>query len=219
MKTKTVVLIGGYSRSGKTSILSELSKRYPVASTSQYLDLVCSSLLCYPSIPTEAAYHLFLDGEIPEDEYYVPVLIAKNDPLVLELAGMTCRNYKIHVAEDIIVPAKTRDMGIVFPTLCKAIRADDPLIFFETIGGEESEILKKYLLAAGYKVKSVNIVCKTGVSGNDIRKPLKEAESFLFEPEEWYSEFEGISSAYRLGLTQRIIWYGHQTPISSFKKH
>jgi hypothetical protein len=196
-ETKTVVIVGGYGRSGKTSLLREIAKDYPVFSTSQYLDAVCSALLESGkplSADTFMQYHY---GLMDESGKYISMLQNKNDELCLSLCGQTCRQLKIYVAEQIIVPYVGRDVGIVQPTIRKLLESQGRIRFLESIGGDEYVLAKQALIAEGFETLAVNIRSATEEACIDIRQLLPSDARIGFDADEWYNPLENSMIAYR----------------------
>lgn len=101
--TRQVVILTGYSRSGKSSLINHLVKEHNFnkISTSDYLTW---KTLEYFNIPQT-------------DENFNRVM--RKDPLIdSKFPGdLNSRTAKIHVAEDIIVPQLGRKDGLVIPAI------------------------------------------------------------------------------------------------------
>jgi hypothetical protein len=221
---KNVVLIGGYSRSGKTSFLSELVKNgVEVASTSWYLDLVCSSLLMHgttgPEISKDWAklYEDFLLGKVKKDASLVGTLQKKDDKALAQFSlGLSCRGFKIHIAENVIVPSQGRYVGLVLPTLAH-VAPDKEDYVVETLGGEEGEMFESALGEAAIVLKA-NIRSSQEEKGNDIRKlfPIRcdKQASFWFDASTWYHPSIQTRLRTRFNLLSEFFswWEGSTSP-------
>ena len=156
-KNITLILIYGYAKSGKTTLLRELRlKNYQVVSTSVELDYVVCE---YYNLP----------------RYFVEVLPRKKDHILQEYSGddeITCRELKMLLADEIIIPKYGRGF------LAKRALANQynsfikhKLLFFETVGGEEALITKDiWLKYYGNKVVDINIRRNSEKPGIDLRE-------------------------------------------------
>jgi hypothetical protein len=168
---KTLVLIYGYARSGKTTLLNALSERgYSVLSTSKELDY----------ITVDSAY-------LPR--YFISILREKKDEVLREyVMGMseqnkavspfndpkiTCRSLKIWAAEEIFVPRYGRNW-LVKQTFYNQYSPSHSreLLFMETVGGEEAKMIKNYWEShhPDSPIIEVNIRRSTEEKGVDIRE-------------------------------------------------
>ena len=145
-----ILVVGGYARSGKSTLLEaskDVSKELVVSyvSTSQTLD--------------EHAWNIYAAaaascGRRAEfgSEQFISLLRSKADGIL----GFNSRQFKIDVAEKIIVPLFGRDAGIVKPTVDEMYKLYSQYarnVIIESIGGEEWEILERYL--KGYQMDYV----------------------------------------------------------------
>jgi hypothetical protein len=175
MQEKTLVLIYGYARSGKTTLLQELKKRgFTILSTSLELDYITTSSAYLP-------------------RYFLPILQEKDDERLrayIDREGVklkssppfdnpeiTCRQLKIWVAENEYVPLFGREY-LVEQTIFNQYDPDNSsqLIFFETIGGKEAEIIKKCW--SDTAILDINIRRSSELPKVDIRELAPEAIDF-----------------------------------------
>ncbi|MGL6342583.1 MAG: hypothetical protein ACRC80_26000 [Waterburya sp.] len=157
MTNSTLVLIHGYARSGKTTLLNELENRgYTTISTSRELDYV-----------TCEHHHL--------PRYCAEILRQKNDVTLQKIMHdpfITCRAIKIDVAENYFVPqfGRKRLIGDTFYNQYYPNTASE-YVFFETIGGEEADIAKEVAQEYGFKETiSVDVRRESELKDVDIRK-------------------------------------------------
>lgn len=109
-----IVGISGYSRSGKTSLLSYLTSRhdYLTLSTTQYLNTATLDFFNLPRTPENYDALVSKQGEACQK--------------IQNRLGMSVRDMKITVAESHLAPTYGRFRGIVLPTVdtfaeqCKA---------------------------------------------------------------------------------------------------
>lgn len=153
---KTLILIHGYARSGKTTLLNQLQKQgHSIVSTSQELDFITCKRFILPRYCIE--YLRNKDNEKLNKVYGVPV---------------NCRNLKIDTAENWYIPKFGRASLIekAFLNQLDPHNCSD-LVFFETIGGEEAELAKEYWQEHfNQSTLSLNIRRSTEVKGCDIRE-------------------------------------------------
>lgn len=146
-----IVFIAGYSRVGKTTLIS--SAPYPSVSTSQILTEVTARVLKnfdsgFSSTQLEQIEHL---------------LTVKSSPSTAK----KLRQAKIKVAEEILVPIFRREIFIR-----EAVRRlpNAPVILWETIGGEELIKTCQELSFSKYNVHGINIRHSNGLNNVDIRE-------------------------------------------------
>lgn len=205
-----IVFIGGYSRSGKSSTMNLLSRAgYTCASTSQYLTNV--SAYVTTKVGTTAAearstqeyaalveqYMLNRPEPTPLELTIREALTSKHDDLLLTMTLKTCRDFKIHIAEEVIVPNFGRTQGMIVPA-CEAVPPETPLVFFETIGGIEWKQARSWFdLKGGNQTDMVNIRAAQELQGVDIRELLPTDNMINFNPDEFYDEDELDRIAYQ----------------------
>lgn len=191
------VLISGYARAGKTSIISELG--HNVYSTSKYLDLVCSGMLVGSELQNSTDWpELYRTVEL--NHKYVKDFQSKNENIAPP--GYTIRSFKIMVAEDIIVPLYGRERGLIIPTLW-VVDYNAPVIYIETIGGEEAECIKNHL--PNHKIIPINIRSKGEQAGVDIRQLLPDARDIYWSQERWYHVEKAKRDDYRKAFINSMV--------------
>jgi hypothetical protein len=185
--SKNVLIICGYARTGKTSLISELSEEdWSVASSSNILTEVCEEILRVfdrPSVDFKSK-----TGQIVAGSYlYTP------------------RAFKISIAEKVIVPILGREAMINASFRC--CYKDN--IVCESIGGAELDMYLSYIRVnyPGAKVLVLNMRSALELKGVDIRElatkeqcqphVLKEYVN-LFIPfrglKDYFNEFFGIKN-------------------------
>jgi hypothetical protein len=194
-KLKNVILIGGYSRSGKTSVLKAFKERgIDVASTSQQLDLICSSLICHVKKRAlqndwTEIYRDFLKGRVDTDTSLVDDLQRKdNSRFKQTLKGLSCREFKIYIAESVIVPTQGRLDGLILPML-RNVNPQAPIVAIETIGGEEAELVMA-ALPSNVVITYVNMRSNLEETNVDSRQLLKTGAELWFSKENWYGSID-----------------------------
>ncbi|MGL5077441.1 MAG: hypothetical protein ACRDBG_16665 [Waterburya sp.] len=110
---------------------------------------------------------------------------------LVKLTGKTFRQYKIHKAENEIVPLLGRLEGLVRPTLQPLNTvAYGAKIAIETIGGEEYNLMFDYCQNQfGTKWRNLNINCRSSQEqkGVDIRELLPNALKYRVFKDNQYS--------------------------------
>jgi hypothetical protein len=128
-----IIGISGYSRSGKSSVVDYLNKKYnyKVISTSEWLTY--RTLDYFKLCPSQKNIDAFT--------------LKNQDDSYLDLFGMTPRNMKIWVAEEHLVPTKGRYYGIVVPALKDSDidPKNDSNIVIEIFNKEELNLINRYL--------------------------------------------------------------------------
>lgn len=152
---KTLVLIHGYSRSGKTTLLDELKAQgYQCLSTSQELDWIVIERWGLP-------------------RYFIQILRNKDDAALQDYmkTSFSCRGLKINTAEYDYIPKHGRK-GLINRTIAEQYNPYDPtaLVFFETIGGEEAQITKEIWKRYGDLTIDINLRGSRELKGVDIRQ-------------------------------------------------
>ncbi len=166
---KYLVLIYGYARSGKTTLLNTLeSQGFLVLSTSVELDYITVDLVKLP--------RCFIKVLREKNDEVLRQYIAKNLKAIYPLDNphRTCRDLKIWAAEEVFVPYYGRNT-LVKETIYNQF---DPcysgdLVFMETIGGEEAELIKDYWKSRyteASPIIEINIRRSTEEKGVDIRE-------------------------------------------------
>jgi hypothetical protein len=172
-KMKTALLVSGYSRAGKSTTLNHISGSYPdvkVVSTSALLSTMASS---------------FITSQRCEQAIAKQVVDTKDDYTCKSLSGLTVRELKIAIAEQVIVPFFGRFEGLVLPALRAAVEDGVEKVIFETIGGEEATLAADYLRKNGYTLKQANMTCPTE-EPDGTRSLLSDAISVWFDKEHWF---------------------------------
>lgn len=120
------IIVCGYARAGKTTFLAKLP--YPVLSTSVVLDELCKAVitnLTWGYNPTAFALDSFLKDKIGTH------------------LGLSGREFKIRVAEKVIVPILGRKALV--SAMFKDLPQDGGIKIIESIGGEELGLITDYL--------------------------------------------------------------------------
>jgi hypothetical protein len=193
MKT-TIAFINGYSRSGKSSVLDALRVLgYPVVSTSQTLDM-----LAIPVIQLKIKM---------DTDRLTRLLRTKSsdfDYAIQQAFGVNSRDLKIAIAENMIVPTIGRLEGIVRPTVNRIEFGKSPLVFFETIGGDEYQMALD-CMPDNVIIKEVNMVSDAQLSSVDIRKPFINPDVTInFNSSIYYSNNYEARCAYRQGIVNTL---------------
>ena len=168
----TLVMIYGYARSGKTTLMNGLaSKGYSIVSTSQELDYLTIERLNLP-------------------RYFVSVLREKDDAKLqkyLKNKLTSCREEKIKTAEKYFIPLYGRKslIRMAFTNQLDFSSILDNTVFFETIGGEEADLVERVWselnFGLEYDIKHINIHSDNEVKGVDIRKLSNNPEAVEFK--------------------------------------
>lgn len=128
MSPKTIVYLGGYARSGKSSLIEELRNRgYSCFSTSEILHEVASRFCL---------------------SFYLPVFFRhKTEKFDLGYSFFPCiktgREWLITLAEDVLVPVFGREL-FAHTASKRAIACDTPLVFIEAFNNEEQNLMSWY---------------------------------------------------------------------------
>jgi hypothetical protein len=184
--TKNILIICGFARTGKSTLVNELKEEdWSIASTSQVLDDICYRLLGI--LDVQDVNFEKKTGTVYSGRYeYTP------------------REFKINVAEEVIVPVFGRE-AIVKASFKGCYSSN---IVCESIGGDELDLLLNYI-RRNYPASPVlvlNMRSALELKGVDIRKlaikeqcyphVLKEYHN-LFIPfrglKDYIHEFFGIS--------------------------
>lgn len=156
---KKLLVIGGYSKAGKTSSINYLENVHGavVVSTSAMLHAVSSKLNGWNSYDIDKSHPISING----------------------VKYPTYRDYLIWLAEEVLVPIFGREIfGITAAN--KAVRGleDNDLVVVESVGGEEYEFFEKHLsfidTSDATKV-NINVVREGRNGGDDLRVPLPDA--------------------------------------------
>ena len=150
-------LIFGYSRSGKTTVFKYLTEQGIIcADTSQYIDQACAQLTLslFPHFPHTA-------------EQITSALQEKNDEFFYDLFNLSARNFKVFIAESVIVHLVGRYNGIVKPCLSQFTSPPD-VVF--TIGGLEADQIR--LWYARQNLELTHIVLRSLTEENDSTRAL-----------------------------------------------
>jgi ribosome biogenesis GTPase A len=156
-----VLFVGGYARSGKSTLMRLLRDwNFTTASTSQYLDQVCELELV-----TKTGDKSWLNTFSNKSSWIEKKLV--------DLTGHTFRSYKIQKAEKELVPSLGRLNGLIKPALepIMGLVGKCP-IAIETIGGEEYHLMLGYLKQdQKQKFNFINLNCHSNYEkkGVDIR--------------------------------------------------
>jgi hypothetical protein len=172
---KDILILCGYSRSGKTSLLNELKEEgWSVASTSQVLDTICYRLLNLYGITGVDFENKKGDVDTGQIRY-------------------TPREFKIAVAEDIIAPLIGRE-SLVRASLK---RCNKDKLVCESIGGDELDILLDIIKNdhPDSRVLVLNMRSALELTGVDIRKLATKEQCLphvLKEYHNLYIPFRGL---------------------------
>lgn len=161
-------MLYGYARAGKTTIIRELIKeREAVCSTSYGLDLLVCRYLRIPEKYVESVCKLLQDKNDEKIKSLQERVITKYH--LNRKVFKTCRDLKIHVAEEIYIPKKGRKwlVDFSFDNMLIGDR-NSQHIYLETIGGEEAEIVKS--LFPNRQFLEINIRSDYEMPNVDIRK-------------------------------------------------
>jgi hypothetical protein len=128
-----LILLTGYARAGKSSLLDALEKKGILrVSSSRQLSV---DTLEYFDLPTTDSFIKKLeDKEKDFNEYFI------------DQYGFSCREAKIHVAENVIVPRVGRLAGLIAPAIDNQLGAnieDDSVIAAEVFNSEEWFLWKR----------------------------------------------------------------------------
>lgn len=175
-----IILIHGYARSGKTTLLSELKKQgYVTISTSLELEMLVLESFRLP--------RYFLDIlRDKDDEALKACLKVENSKEWMSFFdeeqqeewfpggsdGLTCRQLKTYLAEKLFVPRYGREKLVELAMRNQFNLTIDSrgLIFFETIGGEEAAFIENRWGCGFGKVIKVNLRSRFEQPGIDIRQ-------------------------------------------------
>jgi hypothetical protein len=150
---KTIILVSGYSRSGKSTTNRLFrSLGVPTFSTSELLDQILDKL------------SVKLNNYIPSVEESEANIDYKE----------IRREKKIWLAEEILVPHIGRE-SFVYAIMRKVSETTENIIAIESIGGEEGKLFEDYCIHEKFRVIKVNIRSSKEVAGNDIRKLFNNA--------------------------------------------
>jgi hypothetical protein len=188
MSCYSVLFVGGYARSGKSTLMKVLRDwNFTTASTSQYLDSICESDMVTKTgdkswLNTFASKSLLLEKKL------------------VEITGHTFRSYKINKAEEEIVPNLGRLNGLIKPSLEPVIKllGKSP-IAIETIGGDEYNLMLDYLRQnQEQEIDIININCRSTdeQKGVDIRTLLPDPCLHLFNNKKMKSIKSVLSDLY-----------------------
>lgn len=163
-----VIFINGYARSGKTHLIE--NSPYPSVSTSRVLD--------------EVAARFAFPNHSEEDLIEVKEHFRKKTPGFLE--GRS-REFKIKIAEQVMIPVFGRKIfaGQAVEQ-AMTIGQTNPIVLFETIGGEEQLLIIKELEDKKIHYYSINIRHKDELSeGIDIRELTGRGKTY----EQLYTDY------------------------------
>lgn len=156
---KKLLVIGGYSKAGKTSSINYLENVHGavVVSTSAMLHAVSSKLNGWNSYDIDKSHPISING----------------------VKYPTYRDYLIWLAEEVLVPIFGREIfGITAAIRAISGLEDSDLVVVESVGGEEYEFFERHLsfLDTSDVVKvNVNILRDGRNGGDDLRVPLPNA--------------------------------------------
>lgn len=177
------LIVCGYANAGKTTLLKKL-KNVNICSTSVVLDYATARVI-------RGLFQL----DAPIDT------IARGlQQKTVEIQGLTSRELKISMAEEVIVPTFGR-AAIVRAALEQA-KVDD-LNIMESIGGEELTLLLGFLNERRDKYKVVNLRSPDELKGVDIRelagKGLTEdlGRNPLLLPDFWVKKNTGDAARFK----------------------
>jgi hypothetical protein len=134
---KTIVFVGGYARSGKTTALSYLAEQgYGTVSTSAILYEFAANLFSgITDWKTDEATKVLADKsssfEISFTAYH-----GREENCSSFSGFFPHRKFIIALAEDVLVKTFGRQIFARTATI-RALQSDSPLVFVETVGGEE----------------------------------------------------------------------------------
>lgn len=168
----TILFMTGFARAGKTTVINELSKLGVMPlSTSHYLSK--KTIEYYYLVPRESygfpGYQQKMDRL---HEFWMEVLKNKEDDVFKRATGTTCREAKIHVAENVIVPNLGRLEGLVKPTISTSPYFDHAIC--EVFNLEELECWKQGFEDLGYNEEEFDYIALrserelTGVDGREL---------------------------------------------------
>ncbi len=157
--SKELLVIGGFSKTGKTSAISYLEKVHgaSVVSTSVMLHAVSSVLNGWDSYSIDKDKAITING-VEYSNY---------------------REYLIWLAEEVLVPIFGREIfGITAAIQAMRALEDNDCVVVESVGGEEYEFFEKHLhsfdISDVVKV-NINLVREGREGGDDLRQPLPDA--------------------------------------------
>lgn len=157
--SKKLLVIGGFSETGKSSAISYLEEVYgaEVVSTSGMLHAVSSALNHWDSYGIDKDKAITINGV----EY------------------STYRNYLIWLAEEVLVPIFGREIfGISASTKAMKALENKDCVVVESVGGEEYEFFEKHLYSfdiSDVTKVNINLVRDGREGGDDLRQPLPDA--------------------------------------------
>lgn len=187
MKTKTAYLIGGYARSGKSTMMSLLrtldKKTFSTSETlAGHTRLLFPDLIAYLDCTTDSAKAMSWDAHLIEldtswvketlkflkfaaSEYHCAHIV---DDFYARLGAspkVTLRQIMIAVAES---------HRTIFPDIYVTTTLDKatqhPVIYIETIGGQELDTMVEILTSESYNIVGLNMRSESEQPGVDIRE-------------------------------------------------
>lgn len=183
--SKKLLVIGGFSKTGKSSAINYLKEVHgaEVVSTSAMLHAVSSAFNHWDSYE-----------------------IDKDDPITINgVEYSTYRNYLIWLAEEVLVPIFGREIFGITAAI-KAVKAleEKDCVVVESVGGEEYEFFEKHLHSfdtSDVSKVNINLVREGREGGDDLRKPLPDACTLVNNSsrEELYNTLD-----YTLNLINKI---------------
>ena len=162
-----VLTLNGYSRTGKSTVVKKLVKLgWVSASTTDYLTV--ATIQYYGLHINETTIKDFTDKE--------------NDGYYLMRYGMTTRDMKVYVAEDVLVPDYGRYSGLVKPTVDMELdelflvkKRSEYKVLVETVTLEEYEMFKTALRQRCQDIdflEPIYLERDGSLKGVDLRKPF-----------------------------------------------